>query len=131
MKARLQGQRGFTLIEILVALALLGVIVVTLVSAFASTVIATTHHRQQTTLDLVVRSEAEYIKSRPYQANPGANGYGTIASAGYTFSYQVLLYNPGNGLFNGVTDSGLQEIVLTVTAPGGGRQQLDFLKVDR
>jgi prepilin-type N-terminal cleavage/methylation domain-containing protein len=121
-------QRGLTLIEILVALALLGVIVVAIISAFSSTVLATNRHRELTNLDLLTRSDAEYIKSQLYSAKPA--NYQNITASGYTFSYQVLYWDPNSGTFattNG--ENGLQEIVLTVTAPSGVQEKLDFLTV--
>jgi prepilin-type N-terminal cleavage/methylation domain-containing protein len=118
-------QRGFSLIETTVAIALLAVIVVTILGAFGTTMVATTRHKWQSNLDRLVRSEAEYIKSQTYGA-----AYANLAAAGYSFSNQVLYYDPTSATFaTGNSDQGLQEIILTVNAPGGGSEKLYLLKV--
>jgi prepilin-type N-terminal cleavage/methylation domain-containing protein len=123
-------RRGFTLIETTVAIALLAVIIVTILSAFSAITIATRRHQQETTLDLVTRQDAEYIKSQAYSATPAATPYGNIVVAGYAFSYQTLYYDPVFKTFAaGNADSGLQELVLTVTGPNNAKETLDFLKV--
>jgi prepilin-type N-terminal cleavage/methylation domain-containing protein len=124
----MKSQRGFTLIETMVAVALLAVIVVTILGAFGTTMLATTRHKWQSNLDRLVRSDAEYIKSQPYRPGPATN-YANLVAAGYTFSTQVLYYNPASQTFAaGNADQGLQEIVLTATAPGGGIEKIYLLK---
>ena len=120
--------RGFSLTETMVAIALLGVIVVTLASAFSTVSVATRRHGVTTTLDRLTRSEAEYIKSQRYQIKPLA--YASLAAPGYAFAVQIRYYNPLNQTFTNLNnDLGLQEIVLTVTATAGGSETLSFFKV--
>ena len=126
----MRGRRGFTLLETTVAIALLAVIIVTILGAFSAITLATRRHQQQTTLDLVTRQEAEFIKSQAYSATPKATPYTNIAVGGYGFSYQVLYYDPVSNTFAaGNADNGLQELVLTVTGPNGVTETLDVLKV--
>lgn len=127
-------QRGFTLIETTVAVALLAVIVVTILGAFSAITLAARRHQQETTLDLVTRQDAEFIKSQAYSATPKATPYTNIAVAGYGFSYQVLYYDPTQvppapQFSAAYADNGLQELVLTVTGPNNTTETLDFLKV--
>ncbi|HET9849498.1 MAG TPA: type II secretion system protein [Candidatus Dormibacteraeota bacterium] len=123
----MSSKRGFTLLETLIAVALLGVIVVSILSAFSATTIAATRHAQLTALDRLTRSDAEYIKSQAYST---AATYSNLPAAGYTFSYQVKFYDPALKTFTALTDNGLQEIILTVKGPNNASQQLDFLKVE-
>jgi len=126
----MKRRRGFTLIETTVAVALLAVIVVTILGAFSAITIAARRHQQETTLDLVTRQDAEYIKSQAYSAVPPATPYTNIAVSGYGFSYQTLYYDPiGKTFLPGNADNGLQELVLTVTGPNNSTETLDFLKV--
>jgi type II secretory pathway pseudopilin PulG len=119
---------GFSLVETTVAIALLAVIVVAILSAFSATTIATTRHQQQTSLDRLARSDADYIKSQAYRAKPGT--YLNLAAAGYAFSEQIFYYNSGTNTFTAASaDIGLQELVLTVTGPSGTTEVLYFLKV--
>jgi hypothetical protein len=117
------------LIETTVAVALLAVIVVSIMSAFSAATIATTRHQQLTTLDTLTRSDAEFIKSQTYSTT---GTYTNLTSAGYSFAYQVLNYAAGPPVtfLPAPTnpDSGLQEIVLTVSGPNSSSEQLDFMK---
>ncbi len=117
---------GFSLIETTVAVALMGVIVVTILSAFSSVTIAATRHQQQTTLDRLTRSEAEYIKSQTYAATYLPL---TPLPAGYSVSAQVLYWAAGPSFSVGNPDVGLEEIVLTVSGPNSTSERLVFLKV--
>lgn len=127
-------QRGFTLIETTVAVALLAVIVVTILGAFSAITLAARRHQQETTLDLVTRQDAEFIKSQAYSATPPATPYSNITVGGYSFSYQTLYYDPTQvapapQFSAAYADNGLQELVLTVTGPNNTTETLDFLKV--
>ena len=78
----------------------------------------------------LTRSDAEFVKSQTYVVSAGANGYGNIAAAGYTFSYQVVYCDPVLASCTAVLpDLGLQEVLLTVSGPNGSQQTLDFMKV--
>ena len=124
----MRRKHGFSLVETMVAVALLAVIVVSILSAFSAATIATTRHQQLTKLDTLTRSDAEFIKSQAYSTT---GTYANIASAGYSFAYQVLNYGAGPPVTFLTTnpDRGLQEIVLTVSGPNSSSQQLDFMKV--
>jgi len=126
----MKRNRGVSLIETMIAIALLAIIVVSILSAFSAITIAAARHRQSTTLDLLTRSDAEYIKSQTYSPSPAA--YTNLAAAGYTFSYQVLYYDPAQTppFATANTDNGLQQLVLTVNGPNGARETLIFLKVE-
>jgi prepilin-type N-terminal cleavage/methylation domain-containing protein len=120
--------RGFSLVETAVAIALLGVIVVSILSGFSAATLAGNRHQQLTTLDILTRSDAEYIKSQAYIVKPAT--YTNLAAAGYSFSYVVNYYLPSNGTFTTLnSENGLQELVLTVTGPSATTEVLYFLKV--
>ena len=119
---------GFSLVETMVAIALLGVIIVTVLSAFSSASIAANRHGLDTSLDRLVRSDAEFVKSQAYQPKPGV--YANLAVPGFAFAVQILYYNGATKTFLAANaEAGLQEIVLTATAPGGASEKLFFLKV--
>jgi prepilin-type N-terminal cleavage/methylation domain-containing protein len=125
---RSRRRRGMTLIETAVAVALLAVIVVSVVSGFSAITIATKRHQEQTQVDRLVRSQAEYVKSQAYQTKPAA--YPVLSQSGYTVTQQALYYDPATATFSAANgENGLQEIVLTVTGPSGGSETLDLLKV--
>jgi type II secretory pathway pseudopilin PulG len=127
----MRGKAAFSLIETAVATALLAVIVVTVLSGFSTTTLAATRHQQEVTLDRLARSNAEYIKSQPYNAAAsGVIGYANLTVSGYTFAYQILHYNKNSNpdFAAGNPDAGLQEVLLTVSGPNGIRETLYFLK---
>ena len=124
---------GFTLIETMVALGLLGVIVIAVLSAFSSAALAGSRHAVDTTLDRLARSDAEFIKRQTYiRKPPPAATYANLASPGYAFAVQVLYYSPGpvppQGFSAANPERGLQQIVLTVTGPAGTSEKLIFFK---
>lgn len=126
----MKRNRGLTLIETAVAIALLAIIVVSILSAFSATTIAANRHAGLAALDRLTRSEAELIKSKLYVANATNGSYGILSATGYTFSYQVSYYDPTTNTFATTNpDNGLQEIVLTVSGPNAISEQLDILKV--
>jgi Tfp pilus assembly protein PilV len=118
---------AFSLIETAVAVALLAVIVVSILSALSIASLAATRHQQQTTLDRLTRSDAEYIKSQAYSAKPAT--YTHITAAGYSFSSQVSYWAPVVGFSAANPDIGLQQILLTVGGPNSSSQVLYVLKV--
>jgi len=120
--------RGFSLVETAVAVALLGVIIVSVLSGFSAATLSGYRHQQLTTLDILARSDAEYIKSQAYIVKPAT--YTNLAAAGYGFAYTVLYYNPSTGTFaTSNTENGLQELQLTVTGPNSANEALYFMKV--
>lgn len=138
------GEEGFTLVEILVALAILSIVAVTFVSVMGSLTLATQHHRGQGATDGVVRDFAEEAKEKAitattYTACPlAADLTPVFAATGYTFTLTNVEYwipatgNPLSGsftsnrttclnYFSGITctptcEPGYQRAKLTVTA---------------
>jgi hypothetical protein len=125
----MRPDRGFSLVETAVAVALLAIIVISILSGFSAVTLAATRHQQATTLDRLTRSDAEFIKSQPYRAN-NTPAYSQLSATGYTFTYTILYWQKNaTPPFSATNlDTGLQEIILTVSGPNGSSEQLDFLK---
>ena len=123
---------GFTLIETMVALGLLGVIVIAVLGAFSSAALAGSRHVVVTNLDRWARSDAEFIKRQGYiRKPPPAGTYANLAAPGYAFAIQVSYYDPVTRTFGtsaAYPDRGLQQVVLTVNGPGGTSEKLIFFK---
>ncbi len=69
MIKRLRKQRGFTLIEVLIALALLGLIAIAFLGALAAASNAIIIADERTTAESLARSQMEYAKNQDYSDN--------------------------------------------------------------
>ncbi len=80
-----QSQKGLGLIEVLIAVAILGVVAVVFLSSLATSSKATIIADEQTKAESLTRSELEYIKSQPFSETPwsydvSTTGYSTDSS---------------------------------------------------
>ena len=103
------GQKGTTLIEVLIAIALLGMIAVPFLTALSTSSRALIIADERTTAESLVRSQMEYVKSQEYDAN---GTYAEIADADIPVGYDVYLANVTE------LEPGLQEITVTVERDG-------------
>ncbi len=112
------GQKGTTLIEVLIAIALLGMIAVPFLTALSTSSRALIIADERTTAESLVRSEIEYVKSCDYDyetvSHPSASyEHADVPSPdypGYTVSVGVEALND--------TDDGIQKITVTVERDG-------------
>jgi prepilin-type N-terminal cleavage/methylation domain-containing protein len=136
------GSRGFTLIEVTIAIALLGIIAVTILTALSTASVALIIADRRATAESLARSQMEYVKNQAYQEGgyinyhvPGHGKYGEIE--GYTANYDVdttvepidpntyVPYHEDGGVF--VADDGIQKITVIVTyyIVGSGNQEVE------
>ena len=73
-----RGERGETLVEILVSTTLLGIIGVGIIGAIASVLISTDIDRKSSAAETVIRSYAAAVQRAAYQPCPGAD-YSSVA----------------------------------------------------
>lgn len=114
----LGNETGLTLIETLIALAILGVVAVAFLSGLATASKATFIADERAIADSLVRSELEHIKSHQYinYAEPGHGDYGVVASPdNYDIEVTEVPINPETGqpLPSG-EDEGIQKITVTI-----------------
>jgi len=116
---RVRDERGSTLVEVLIATAIMGISVVVLLVGTSTTFISSAQNRQSTTGAIVARDYAESLD------------LAVTASAWCSGSYTVS-YTPPSGYSVGVAYSQcpaanvaqLQTAVITVTAPNGATETL-------
>ena len=104
----MKSQKGFSLIEVLISLALLGMIAVAFLSALATSFRATLIMDERATARNLATSEMEYVKSQDYAAfyDPAQ----IPEYYGYTPSIGVEpLYNE-----DGSQKDGIQKITVTI-----------------
>lgn len=129
------NERGLTLIETLMALAILGIIAVAFLSGLATTSKATFIVDERATAENLARSQMEYAKSQSYinYANPDHGNYGLIATpTGYSVHITVVPIDPDSGqpLPSG-QDKGIQKITVTVKHGSKSVLTVEDYKVDR
>ncbi|MEW2134829.1 type II secretion system protein [Streptomyces sp. NPDC005435] len=114
-----RGEAGETLVEVLVAVVLMGVAFVTVLGGMGTAIISSVTQHRVTTADSVIRSAAEKVVGAPYVSCAG--GYETPAPPdGYTVTVEVEYWD-GVGAFGRpcpAADTGVQLVTLTVHSAG-------------
>ncbi len=147
----MKNEKGFTLIEVIVALALLGIISIAFLGGLATASKAIIIADERATAESLARSQMEYVKSQVYSIAPWAyelplhtpsnpppdppSWWVTNTPAlpegydGYTVNVDAEpLYDPDDG---SILD-GIQKIIVTVEHPDGETVIiLEDYKVDR
>ena len=129
-----QGRsRGFSLIEVLIAVALIGVIAITVLSALSTSSLALIVADERATAESLARSQMEFVKNQVYSPAPdgGVGNYTKIPEIpdGYSICSYNLTGQPANCLPNDFVigipwdstnntavdkDNGLQRIKLVI-----------------
>ncbi len=116
------GQAGVGLVETLVAVAILGVTLVTLLAAISTGSIGVATTEERVTAENLARSQLEYAKSQSYLTAPAS--YATVTPpVGYTVSAEATSIPEG--------DSSVQMITVAVTRDGDTLLTVEDYKVDR
>jgi prepilin-type N-terminal cleavage/methylation domain-containing protein len=124
----MRNEKGITLIEVIIALALLGIIGLAFLGALSTASNAVFITDERATAESLARTEMEYIKSQDYidYSDSDHGEYGIITPpTDYTVEVSVIPFNPdtgdpyadlGGGVFE--LDFGIQEITVTVNHLG-------------
>jgi prepilin-type N-terminal cleavage/methylation domain-containing protein len=123
-----RSEAGMTLVELLMAVAIIGIAVVSIVGAMGTSIIGTDRHRKQAQAHTVLLSAVDSVKSQTYVPCATAGSYtpatGVTLPAGWTASYvtvQSVTY--WNGLTFGPSacspDPKLQLVKVQVATPDG------------
>jgi prepilin-type N-terminal cleavage/methylation domain-containing protein len=132
-----RDEHGFTLVEMLLAVAILGLGVVTVLGGMMTSITSADVDRSAAVAAGAVRAYAEAVAGDAYSSC--ATSYpatGFTAPAGYSTTLTVAYWDPtaggGAGAFVATcpaSDSGLQRVTLTVTATDGrAEEQLQIAK---
>jgi type II secretory pathway pseudopilin PulG len=119
MKDRKVADRGETLLEVLIAVVILGLTGVAILGTLGTTIAGSTQHRRQATALTVADSAAEYVKTQGYQTACGAMPTPTAASvntSGDTLTITGPIRVDGSAC---VASDTLQVFTVRVTAPNG------------
>lgn len=138
--AGIRADEGTTLVEVLAAVALIGIAFLTILGGMMTSAVGSDIHRKATTADNELRALAEHVHAADYVAcaGPAAYASGFTAPAGYTAHVTAVRYwvssasDPDTGSFSGTcgTDAGSQLVSLRVEAADGrAAATRDVLKV--
>lgn len=93
MLKRLRKQRGFTLVEVIIALALLGVIAIAYLGGLATASSAILISDERTTAESLARSQMEYVKNQDYSDNRWSY---EVTSSGSTYTERPSWWDDSN-----------------------------------
>jgi type II secretory pathway pseudopilin PulG len=120
--------RGDSLLEVLVAIAIMGIAAVAIFGALLTSVKVSDYHRKQTLAGAYVHNFAEkltqYIAAGNYTPCAGTYSPGYAAPAGFTAGTPSVLYWPTSGtVWTGsctpLTDTGVQQVTIQVSSNDG------------
>ena len=116
------GQKGAGLVEVLVAVAVLGVTLVVFLAAIATGSVGVATTEERVTGENLARSQLEYTKSQTYLTAPAS--YATVTPpTGYAVSAEATSIAGA--------DSFIQKITVTITRDGETVVTVEDFKVDR
>ena len=122
----MNSEKGFALIETLVALALLGIIAAGILSGAATGVKATVITDDQAIAQSLVCSEIEYVKNYPYQYSVSTYPVDPTLTVPEGWVVPPPVVGPVHA-----TDDGVQSVNVTAERNGEVKFSLEMYKVDR
>ncbi len=128
-----RSEEGTTLVEILVAVAILGIAFVAVLGGMLTSVTASDVHRKQADGLALVTRNAETVKALPYAscATPAAYETGLAAASGYSISITAVAFLDAGGFVTPCpTDKGIQRVSLKAETTSGtnSSETIDIIK---
>jgi prepilin-type N-terminal cleavage/methylation domain-containing protein len=133
---RLRGDRGDTLVEVMVTISILGIAMVAITGGMATSIVTSDIHHKQAVSGMVLTNFAEAVQAAPYVACPAAapasyataTVTGTVVPSGYTTAIVSTTAMPFEYASGGTppfqsgcpgTDQGAQRIWLSASSNDG------------
>jgi len=129
----LSEERGLTLVEELVTVAIIGMGLVILVAMVTTGAVGVQKIRDRTVADNLARSQLELIQDAVYQPDPTSSPYPAVSSpSAYQVSVQIEYWDASSDAFiPTVHNDGMQKITVNVTSDGDSVSQISTYKVER
>ena len=141
----IRNERGFSLIEVVIALLLLGIISVALLGGLATASIALVIADERATAESLARSQMEYVKNQDYITAPDGGEVTYAKITEIPDGYTIMSVNRAGDTVDDIigvpwdsqnnlpvdTDAGLQRIELAIKHNGKEIITLEDYKVDR
>ncbi len=123
--------RGSTLVETLVASALLGIALIGLVGSLSTFAIASRGAEDRSIAQAIARAQAARINAAPYQADGDYSAYDEPLPAGYSRTVAVKWWNGTSAWSATPNSNGLQMVTLGIRIDGSKSATLEFAKAER
>ena len=116
------GQKGMTMLEVLISIGIMGCVVMIFIFAMSGGALALNENQEEVSVQNLARNQMEYIKSCAY--NAGATTYPAISTpSGYSISVGVTSVPD--------TNSNIQKVTANISREGILRMTVSDYKVDR
>ncbi|TCC60340.1 type II secretion system protein [Kribbella pittospori] len=134
--SRRPSERGESLLEIMIAVAIMGIAVVAIMAGLTTSIMMSDIHRKQTVAAATVRTYAEavesYVAGSGYTPCAGASAYspaaiGLAVPAGYVATATAAQSWSGSSWGACGADNGLQKVTLTVSNGTRATERLDVI----
>lgn len=124
-------ERGSSLVETLVASALLGIALIGLVGSLSTVAIASRDAEDRGLAQVVARAQAARINAAPYQASGDYSAYAEPLPAGFGRTLTVTWWDGVSAWSSTPNANGLQKVALAISAGGSPVATLEFAKAQR
>ena len=118
----LQDEKGLTIVESLIAVAIVGVALVAFAVALSTGSLAVWESDQEVTVQSLARTQMEYIKGYPY--DPDATTYPTVSTTD-NYSISVAVASTPDA------DSDIQKVTANISRDGQVLLTIEDYKVNR
>ncbi len=131
LRRRHRDERGLGLVESLVATALLGIAMVTLMGSLSTLALAGRQAEQIGLAQAASRAQATRLKAAPYQAGGNYAAYYDAVPAGLSRAVTVVWWDGTSGWTATPNALGLQRITLRYDYAGTTVSSLELVKANR
>jgi type II secretory pathway pseudopilin PulG len=126
-----RNERGGSLVEVLVAVTLLGLALVVLLGSFSTLAIASRNAERVALAQAVSRAQAARIKAAPYQAVGDYSAYYETLPAGLSRSVSTTWWDGVSAWSGSQNANGLEKLVITISGGGSTAARVEFVKANR
>jgi len=124
-------QRGSSLVETLVASALLGIALIGLVGSLSTFAIASRNAEDRSMAEALARAQVARIGAAPYQADGNYGAYAEPLPSGFSRTLTVRWWDGVSAWSTTANANGLQKLDLAISTDGSTATTLEFVKAWR
>jgi len=118
----IRGQKGFLLMEVVVSLAVFGILGTAVLSSVQTSYISKNKFNSDSTAENIIRNQLESVIKDPYK-NPGLNYDAITAPSGYSVTAEALTYD--------ATSTDIETVRITVYQDGQAIKVFETVRTNR